>query len=265
MFEPSVIRLLCFGFVLCGCAFWEIKSPRRVLSQNKWLRWLNNLGLTSLNGVILSLTMPILAMDAAHYASIHQLGVLNRITIPSWLSLILSIFVLDLAIYLQHVLFHRVSWLWRIHRMHHSDQDIDVTTGARFHPLEIILSMAIKIALVTLLGVSWYAILAFEIMLNAFAMFNHSNGRLSTSVDKTLRTWIVTPDMHRIHHSTIPKEMHSNFGFCLSCWDKWFGTYRAQPTQDHQNMTIGLTEFRSAREQWIDRMITQPIRGTKLN
>ncbi len=154
MFEPSLIRVLIFCFVLCACAVWEIQSPRRVLSQTKSLRWLNNLGLTGLNGVILSLMMPLLAIDAAQYANAHQLGLMNLAQLSPWLNLVLSLLILDFAIYLQHVLFHRVPWLWRLHRMHHSDQDIDVTTGARFHPVEILLSMLFKIALVLSLGAS---------------------------------------------------------------------------------------------------------------
>ncbi len=265
VFEPSLIRVLIFCLVLCACAVWEIQSPRRVLSQTKSLRWLNNLGLTGLNGIILSLMMPLLAIDAAQYANAHQLGLMNLAQLSPWLNLVLSLLILDFAIYLQHVLFHRVPWLWRLHRMHHSDQDIDVTTGARFHPVEILLSMLFKIALVLSLGVSVYGVLIFEIVLNACAMFNHSNARLPLSVDHWLRKVVVTPDMHRIHHSTIARETHSNFGFCLSCWDRWFKTYTAMPSQGHQQMQIGLPIFRQPREQWLDRMLTQPFRNGKIN
>ena len=167
----------------------------------------------------------------------------------------------DLAIYLQHVMVHAVPALWRLHRMHHSDLDFDVTTGARFHPVEILLSMAIKLALVAALGPPAIAVLIFEVALNGSSMFNHANLRLPGALDRCLRWIVVTPDMHRVHHSIVPFETNSNFGFCLPWWDRLFGTYRDQPGAGHVGMTIGIEEFRDPREQRLDRMLTQPVRG----
>jgi sterol desaturase/sphingolipid hydroxylase (fatty acid hydroxylase superfamily) len=170
------------------------------------------------------------------------------------------VLLLDLAIYLQHLLFHRVPLLWRLHRTHHSDQDIDLTTGSRFHPIEIILSVCIKIVVVTSLGATALAVVIFEIVLNVSAMFNHSNAKMPLIVDKYLRRIIVTPDMHRVHHSIVVRETHSNFGFFLSVWDQLFRTYRSQPTGGHDGCVIGVPEFRESREQYLDKMLTQPFR-----
>lgn len=188
------------------------------------------------------------------------MGTIQSSLLPGWLNVLLAVIVLDLIIYVQHLVFHRVKPLWKIHRMHHADLDIDVTTGARFHPIEIIISMVVKIASVFILGVSPLAIVVFEIILNASAMFNHSNAKLALSIDKKLRKVIVTPDMHRVHHSVIVKETHSNFGFFLSVWDRWFGTYRAQPALGHNDVVIGVPEIREAREQRLDKLLTQPFR-----
>lgn len=258
--QPETVRLIIFGVVLISCAIWEVLYPRKMLTQNKWLRWVNNLGLVGLNGLLIMLLMPIVAFSAAQWAQEHQIGVFNYLGLPSWLVILLSLLLLDAIIYGQHVLFHRVPYLWRLHRMHHADQDIDVTTGARFHPIEILLSMWIKIGAVLLLGIPPSAVLLFEIILNASAMFNHSNAKLALKVDDWLRKWLVTPDMHRVHHSIIPKETHANFGFCLSIWDRLFGTYRAQPEHGHDKMIIGLPLFKKSREQWLDKMLSQPFR-----
>jgi sterol desaturase/sphingolipid hydroxylase (fatty acid hydroxylase superfamily) len=167
---------------------------------------------------------------------------------------------LDLAIYLQHVLFHAVPALWRLHRMHHTDLEFDVTTGARFHPLEIVLSMVIKIVVVGALGAPAVAVMIFEVLLNATSMFNHGNVRIVGWLDTALRTVVVTPDMHRVHHSVVPRETNSNFGFSLSWWDRLFSTYRAEPTAGHQEMIIGIEQFRDPIELRIDRMLVQPFR-----
>lgn len=261
MQHPDVIRFSFFLSVLVLCGLWEWFTPRKILTQNKAYRWLNNLGLIAFNSLCLSLLMPILAFEAAMRAELSTLGVFNQLSLPFLVELIISIMLLDCAIYLQHVIFHRVPWLWRLHRMHHADQDIDVTTGTRFHPIEILLSMAIKVALVFALGISPPAILVFEIILNASAMFNHSNAKLPLRLDAVLRTVIVTPDMHRVHHSIIAKETHSNFGFFLSIWDRAFGTYIAQPELGHEKVVIGLPLFRKSKEQRLDKMLTQPFRN----
>ena len=179
---------------------------------------------------------------------------------PLWLEVILAVVLLDAAIYLQHVMFHAVPALWRLHRMHHADMDYDVTTGARFHPIEIVLSMVIKLAVVTVLGASPVAVIIFEVLLNATAMFNHGNIRLNLALDGILRLFVVTPDMHRVHHSVIPSEANSNFGFNMPWWDRLFGTYKAQPAAGHDDMTIGINVFREPEDQRLDKMLMQPFR-----
>lgn len=262
MQNPEMIRLSFFIGVLVLCGIWECLTPRKQLTQHKLYRWLNNLGLVAFNSLCLTLLMPILAIEAAFYAQNHQLGVLNQFpAMPDLFKLIVAVILLDLAIYLQHLVFHRVPVLWRLHRMHHSDQDIDVTTGSRFHPIEIILSMWIKIGLIIALGASPLAILVFEIILNASAMFNHSNAYLPLKLDHWLRKVVVTPDMHRVHHSVISKETHSNFGFFLSVWDRLFSTYRAQPELGHDKVKIGIPAFQTVQEQRIDKMLSQPFRN----
>ncbi|AMG04561.1 sterol desaturase family protein [Vibrio mimicus] len=256
----ELIRLGIFFAVLLICALWESNHPRKTLSQSKLVRWLNNLGLVSFNSVLLSVLMPFLAFSAAQWAQTHQFGLLYWLEIPSILALVISVVLLDAVIYWQHLLFHRIPLLWRLHRMHHADQDIDVTTGSRFHPLEILISAWIKIGAVTLLGVSTIAVVVFEVLLNASAMFNHSNAKLSYKIDQWLRLLVVTPDMHRVHHSVLVHETHSNFGFFLSIWDRLFRTYIAQPEMGHEQMKIGLPLFRQSREQWLDKMLTQPFR-----
>ncbi len=261
MQDAELIRLSFFITTLVLCAVWEWKMPRKVLTQNKTYRWLNNLGLIGFNSLCLSLLMPIVAFGMAHYAEQHELGLFNQWQLPAIVEIFAAVIILDFVIYLQHLVFHRVPWLWRLHRMHHADQDIDVTTGTRFHPLEILLSMWIKIACTLMLGISPLAIIVFEIVLNVSAMFNHSNGYLPLKLDKLLRKIIVTPDMHRVHHSVITQETHSNFGFFLSVWDRLFHTYRAQPKLGHQRVKIGIPLFQSAKEQRLDNMLSQPFRN----
>lgn len=258
--DPSWIRLGCFVGVLLLCTLWENVLPRKVLTVSRAFRWVNNLSLVALNSVVIALVMPIAAFQAAVIASEHQWGLFQLLSFPDWLNVLLSIVLLDFIIYVQHVIFHRVPVLWKLHRMHHADLDIDVTTGARFHPIEILISMVIKIAAVFMLGVSPIAIVMFEIILNASAMFNHSNAKLALPVDAWLRKAIVTPDMHRVHHSVIPRETHSNFGFFLSVWDRMFSTYRAQPELGHEHVVIGLPDIRDKQEQRLDKLLTQPFR-----
>jgi sterol desaturase/sphingolipid hydroxylase (fatty acid hydroxylase superfamily) len=243
--EPG-IRLASFLGIFAVMAVWELLAPRRVLSQSKRQRWLNNLGLVVFNTALLRLAFPLAAVGMATTAELNGWGLFNRIEVSGWLALLASVVILDGAIYLQHVMFHAVPLFWRLHRVHHADLDFDVTTGSRFHPVEILLSMMIKFAVIVLLGPPIVAVVAFEVLLNATAMFNHSNVRLPAVVDALLRRLIVTPDMHRVHHSHLDYETNSNFGFNLSIWDRLFGTYRNQPQEGHEGMVIGIDTFRDA-------------------
>lgn len=258
--EPA-IRLIAFAGVLVLMALWEVMAPRRRREIPRVLRWTNNLALVVVDTALLRLTFPILAVGLAVWAGESGFGLLNVLEVPGWVAFLVSVLVLDLAIYLQHVLFHAVPALWRLHRMHHADLEFDATTGIRFHPIEILLSMVIKLAVVAALGPPALAVLAFEVILNATSLFNHANIALPPRLDRALRLVLVTPDMHRVHHSIIPRETNSNFGFNLSWWDRLLGTYLAQPRDGHQGMTIGIEQFRTRRDLWIDRMLVQPWRG----
>lgn len=259
--EP-LLRLSAFAGVLVLVAIWEAVAPRRVRAQPRLRRWPNNLGIVVLNTVAVRFLFPLTAVAAAFEVAERGWGLLNLVTLPSGVAILLAVVALDMAIYFQHRLFHAVPALWRLHRMHHADLDLDVTTGARFHPFEILLSMAIKVVVVVALGAPAVAVVLFEILLNATSMFNHANLRLPPAVDAVLRWLIVTPDVHRVHHSVIRAETDSNFGFSLSCWDRLFGTWRAQPEKGHEKMTIGLPIFRSPAQLRIDRMLVQPfVRG----
>jgi sterol desaturase/sphingolipid hydroxylase (fatty acid hydroxylase superfamily) len=258
--EPT-LRLIAFLGVLTAMALWELAAPRRRREIPRVLRWTNNLALVVLDTAILRLTFPILAVGLAVMAQDRGWGLFNNLEVPVWIAIVVSVIALDLAIYLQHVMFHAVPALWRLHRMHHADLEFDVTTGLRFHPIEILISMAIKLAAVAALGPPAVAVLIFEVLLNATAMFNHSNIRLPERVDWILRWITVTPDMHRVHHSAAPVETNSNYGFNLPWWDRLLGTYRAQPAAGHEGMTIGIEQFRTRRDLWLDRMLVQPVRG----
>ena len=258
--EPQ-LRLIVFLGVLVAMAVWELAAPRRRQEIPRVIRWTNNLGLVVIDTIVLRLSFPILAVGLAVIAQDRGWGLFNIIEAPGWFAVLVSIVILDLVIYLQHVMFHAVPALWRLHRMHHADLEFDVTTGLRFHPVEILLSMGIKLAMVMALGPPAVAVLIFEVLLNATAMFNHSNIRLPMLVDRFLRLIVVTPDMHRVHHSVIPEETNSNFGFNLPWWDKLLGTYKAQPKAGHEGMTIGIEQFRTARDLWLDRMLVQPVKG----
>jgi sterol desaturase/sphingolipid hydroxylase (fatty acid hydroxylase superfamily) len=257
--EPA-IRLVAFGGVFAAMALWEMLAPRRGQAIGRLRRWPSNLGIVVLNTLLVRLVFPVAAVGAAMAAEAHGWGLFHWVSAPTWLAVIAAILLLDLAIYLQHVLFHAVPVLWRLHRMHHADLEFDVTTGARFHPLEIALSMGIKIAIVSALGVPAIAVLTFEVLLNATSMFNHGNVRVARWLDGALRRIVVTPDMHRIHHSILPHETNSNFGFNLSWWDRLFGTYRAEPAAGHEGMTLGIEQFRDRSELRLDRMLVQPFR-----
>jgi sterol desaturase/sphingolipid hydroxylase (fatty acid hydroxylase superfamily) len=244
--EPQV-RLSCFFGVLGLMAIWELVAPRRALTASKALRWASNLGIVVLNSILLRLLFPAAAMGMALLAAERHWGLLNNVTLPAGLEIIAAVVALDFAIYLQHILFHAVPALWRLHRVHHADLDFDVTTGARFHPIEIVLSMLIKFAVIAALGPAPLAVLIFEVLLNATAMFNHSNVRIPLGIDRALRWLVVTPDMHRVHHSIEDHETNSNFGFNLPLWDRLFGTYKDQPDAGHDAMTIGIRELRAPR------------------
>jgi len=257
--EPQ-IRLIAFASVFAVMAAWEMLAPRREQQLGRGTRWPSNMGIVVLDTVLVRLLFPTTAVGLALLAEAQGWGLLHALGLPVWASVLLAIMALDFAIYLQHVLFHAVPALWRLHRMHHADLEFDVTTGARFHPIEILLSMGLKLGVVAALGAPAVAVLIFEVLLNATAMFNHSNVRMPAWVDSVLRWVVVTPDMHRVHHSIIARETNSNFGFNLPWWDRLFGTYRAQPTAGHDAMIIGIEQFREPREQRLDRMLTQPFR-----
>lgn len=257
--EPA-IRLGAFTGIFAVMALWELAAPRRRQAVRRRQRWPGNLGIVALNTLAVRLAFPAAAVGMALHAEAQGWGLLAMMAAPAWLTFVVAVLALDLAIYFQHVLFHAVPALWRLHRMHHADLEFDVTTGARFHPLEILLSMAIKLGVIAVLGPPAVAVLAFEVLLNATSMFNHGNVRLPLYLDRALRRLVVTPDMHRVHHSVAPDETNSNFGFNLPWWDRLFGTYRAQPRAGHEAMTIGIAQFRDPRELRLDRMLLQPFR-----
>jgi len=259
--EPA-IRIGFFFGVFAAMAAWEWLAPRRALSVSRVWRWTSNLGIVALNTALVRLLLPTTAVALALTAGSQGWGVLHQLALPVWLEIVVAVAALDLAIWLQHVMFHAVPALWRLHRVHHADLDYDLTTGSRFHPLEILLSMGIKFAAILLLGPSGLAVLVFEVALNATSMFNHGNVHLPLALDRRLRLGLVTPDMHRVHHSVEDHETNSNFGFNLSLWDRVFGTYKAQPDAGHERMTIGIREHRDERE--VDRlpgMLVLPFRG----
>jgi sterol desaturase/sphingolipid hydroxylase (fatty acid hydroxylase superfamily) len=258
--EP-LIRLLAFAGVLAAMAAWEIAAPRRERKLARAARWPGNIGVVILDAVLVRLVFPTAAVGVALIAEARGWGLLHALDVPMWASVPAAVIALDLAIYLQHVLFHAVPALWRLHRMHHADLEVDVTTGVRFHPIEILLSMVIKLGVVVALGTPAVAVLVFEILLNATSMFNHSNARVPARLEPALRWIVVTPDMHRVHHSIVARETNSNFGFNLPWWDRLLGTYRDQPAAGHDAMTLGVERFRDPAEQRLDRMLTQPFRA----
>ena len=256
--EPWV-RLGAFAGVLLAMISWELAAPRRQRAVARAGRWLSNFGVVAVDAALLRLAFPVVAVSTALVADERGWGVFNALDTPTWLAVIVSLVLLDLAIWAQHWLFHHVPVLWRVHRMHHTDVDVDVTTALRFHPVEIGLSMAIKMAIVVAFGMPALAVVLFEVILNGMAMFNHGNVRLPAAADRLLRLLVVTPDMHRIHHSVYREETNSNFGFNLSVWDRLFGTYRAVPRDGHERMTIGLEIFRGDRDRRLDRLLIQPF------
>lgn len=257
--EPGLRLSVALG-LLAGLMLWELAAPRRRAELPRLVRWSNNLGLVALDAALVRLVFPFTLAGFAATMQAQGWGLLTALDLPGWQKVGLALVILDLAIWAQHRAFHHVPWLWRLHRMHHADLDFDVTTGLRFHPVEILMSFAIKMAVIALLGAPALAVLAFEVILNASSLFNHSNIRLPDRADRLLRLVIVTPDMHRVHHSVIRAETDSNFGFTLPWWDWLFGTYRARPERGHDGMTIGIESFRNPRELWLDRLLTQPLR-----
>lgn len=237
------MRLSFFIGVLAFMFLWQSMFPRRKLQAPKLRRWSANIGVVIISSVFIAL-LKVAPVGVGIFAATNNIGLFNILNIPFGVSIIFGIILLDLIIYFQHVMFHKIRILWRIHMMHHTDLDIDVTTGFRFHPIEIVLSVFIKIAAVLLFGINPISVFLFEIILNATAMFNHANAKIPLSIDKYLRLLIVTPDMHRVHHSVYRKETDSNFGFNISLWDRIFNTYIAQPKDGHKNMKIGLNSFR---------------------
>ncbi|MGF1644176.1 MAG: sterol desaturase family protein [Thiotrichales bacterium] len=261
--HEMALRLAFFTGVFAVMALWEVRAPHRALTVSKAVRWSNNLGLVVLNTVLLRVLFPTAAVGMALFASHQGWGLFNYHDVPPWLAIPLAVIALDFVIWLQHVMVHAVPLLWRLHRVHHADLDYDLTTGARFHPLEIMLSMLIKFATIAVLGPPLVAVVIFEILLNATAMFNHGNVRLPERLDRVLRWFVVTPDMHRVHHSVEDDETNSNFGFNLPWWDRLFGTYRAQPRAGHTGMTVGIHGYRDPRV--VDRlpgMLMLPFRGS---
>lgn len=262
MANEKVIRMSFFFGILIMMALWEVFAPRRALTISKAVRWVNNLGLVFFNSFLLRVIFPAAAVGVAAFTSANGWGIFNYYEVPLWLAVVASVVVMDFIIYLQHVMVHAVPALWRLHRMHHADLDFDVTTGARFHPLEIILSMLIKFATIAVLGPPVLAVVIFEVVLNATAMFNHGNVRLPTGLDRVLRWIVVTPDMHRVHHSVEDDEANSNFGFNLPWWDRLLGTYRDQPRGGHEGMTIGIHKYRKPKQvAWFPGMMMLPFKG----
>ncbi|MEX2577737.1 MAG: sterol desaturase family protein [Verrucomicrobiales bacterium] len=258
--HEASVRILFFAGILVLMTIWEIVSPRRRREIPRLLRWSNNLGIVVIDTLLVRLAFPTVVAAFAVVAAERGWGLFNVVEVPFWLAFVLSFLVFDLVIYLQHVMFHAVPALWRLHRMHHADLEIDVTTGLRFHPLEILLSMVVKFAVVAVLGPPAVAVIVFEIALNGTSMFNHGNVKMPRPLDRLLRWIVVTPDMHRVHHSILKEETNSNFGFNLPWWDRGLGTYRDQPAAGHEGMTIGIEQFRNRRELWLDRMLWQPWR-----
>ena len=261
--DGSLLRLGIFAAILLGLGAAETLYPRRERTLPRRARWFTNTALIAIDTALLRLLLPVLALGMAALAEQRGWGLFNAIAWPDWLEFALSVVLLDMAIYWQHVATHRVPILWRLHKVHHVDRDLDVTSGFRFHPLEIIGSMIWKLALVAALGAPVAAVFVFELLLNAGSMFSHANIRLPLRLDKVLRLVLVTPDMHRIHHSVIRCETDSNFGFSTSLWDRLFGTYREEPERGHRGMTIGLESFQDERPQSLWQSLLIPFGGQR--
>ncbi len=261
MSHEPLIRLASFFGIFALMAVWEVIAPRRPLMASRVSRWPTNLSIVVLNTITARLLFSTTAVGAAVLAQQNQWGVLNLVVWPKWVTVVATLVAMDFVLYLQHVVFHAVPALWRLHMMHHADLEVDVTTGARFHPVEIVLSMLIKLAAIALTGAPPVAVLTFEVVLNATSMFNHSNIRMPETLDRFLRWIVVTPDMHRIHHSVVRDETNSNFGFSLPWWDRLLGTYRPDPAKSQIEMALGLEQFRDPRELTLAGSLALPFRG----
>ena len=257
----ATIRLAFFFGILLIIGLFEILAPRRRLTTSKASRWFGNLGVVVISTVLLRVVFPITAVQLAFWTDQKGWGIFNTLDLPYWTVVVVSIILLDFIIYVQHVMFHAIPTLWRFHMMHHADLDYDLTTGIRFHPIEILISMVIKFGAIVVLGAPALAVVLFEIILNGMAMFNHGNFYLPLGLDRVLRGFVVTPDFHRVHHSVFPSETNSNYGFNLSWWDRIMGTYRAQPRMGHDGMTIGLNQFRDPSRLTLLWMLILPFVG----
>lgn len=259
MATEAGVRLFFFLATFAVLGTWELLAPRRPLTCTKGGRWFANLSIVLLDTALVRVLLPVFPVGMALAMEGKGAGIFGYLNLPHWLKIAVAVAVLDFTVYLQHRLFHGFAPLWRLHRMHHTDLDLDVTTSNRFHPLEILISMGIKLLVVAFLGAPPEGVLLFEVLLNASSQFNHANIRLPFPLDRYLRLFLVTPDMHRVHHSIIPRETDSNFGFNLPWWDRLCGTYRAQPEAGHMGMTIGLKEFRDPHQLTLPRLLVQPF------
>jgi sterol desaturase/sphingolipid hydroxylase (fatty acid hydroxylase superfamily) len=260
MNTEATVRLGFFAGVFLVVSILEIFMPRRTRTNRRSHRWFANLTLVALNPISVRLLFPVLPVGLAAIAAERNWGLLNNVSLPLWLEMVIGVLALDLAVYLQHVLHHAIPLLWRLHMIHHCDLDFDLTTGVRFHPIEIVVSMTFKLAAVIIVGPPALAVLIFEVALNALSMFNHSNIHIPTRLDGAIRSLLVTPDMHRVHHSVIISETNSNYGFCLSWWDRLLGTYTDQPDAGHLEMTIGLSQFRDSAKLNLANLLILPFR-----
>jgi len=254
------IRLGAFFAIFATMALWELAAPRRPLSQPKGSRWLANLGILLIDGLAVRLTLGAAAIAMAIHAEAAGWGLLNALDWPKWVEVALAVAFLDFAIYLQHILSHALPVFWRLHQVHHSDMDFDTTTAVRFHPVEILVSLVFKVGLVAAIGADAFAVLLFEVILNGTALFNHGNVRLPAKLERALRFFVVTPEMHRVHHSTDPGETNTNFGFALSIWDRLGGTYRQAPALGHLGMAIGLNAYRDGAKLGLGNLLLLPFR-----
>jgi len=259
MTSETAIRIGSFITMLVVMGTAETLWPRRTLDVSKMRRWFSNISVAVLSTALVRVLIPVIPTGLALYCEKHGLGLFSLLSIPGWLAVVVGVLLLDMSIYWQHVAFHKQSLLWRIHRMHHVDTNIDASTGIRFHPIEIVLSMLIKLAIILLLGPPAIAVIIFEILLNGCALFNHANVRIPERIDSILRLLVVTPDMHRVHHSTDMREANMNYGFNFPWWDRLFGTYKAQPDLGHDAMHIGLNIFRDAACVRLSKMLMIPF------
>jgi sterol desaturase/sphingolipid hydroxylase (fatty acid hydroxylase superfamily) len=260
MRDETTIRLLTFVGVLTALAIAEAVRPRRRRLRGRGQRWPHNLGLVAAGTVVMRVVAPAGVVTFALLAERRGWGLLRQVDAPTTVGWVIGVLALDLAVYGQHVAMHKVPWLWPLHRVHHADVDVDVTTGVRFHPVEFLLSLGLKGAVAIVVGMPAGAVILFEVLLNATSMFSHANLRLPAGADRIMRRLVVTPDMHRVHHSRDRRETDSNYGFNVPWWDRIFGTYRAAPLVPHEQMTLGVDGFDAPAEQRLDRLLTQPLR-----